>query len=432
MRPVNIDRRRLAVPPPEPERPAGGRARRLGPPQPRSARRATASSRVVVGGRRRLRRLPGRSATCSSPAAGRSSATTCRLFMVGRYPSDELWRISVAIAVDRPASAASSPASSAGAASSPARRRRRIPPVPWWRLVLGAARAAVAAARRRRPAPVDGDDAPGRGSPSSATIVAAVVGRLRRPAPARPVRPGRSCCWRSSASSAVILFLRVPLDVTDWGGLMLNLFLAVAGITLCFPLGVLLALGRRSRSCRSSAAMCVGYIELFRGVPLFVLLLLAVHRPRRSSCPARRANPSLVLRAIVAMTLFTAAYVAEIVRGGLQSLPTGQTEAAQALGLSPGADDGPDRAAAGAAQRDPGARRAVHQPVQGHDAGRPRRWRSSTCSTCPRRSPRRPAFQGQGLTAEVLAFVMLLFWVGCITMSRESQRLERKLGVGTR
>ena len=211
---------------------------------------------------------------------------------------------------------------------------------------------------------------------------------------------------------------------------MLNLFLAVAGITLCFPLGVLLALGRRSK-LPLIRWLSIVYIELFRGVPLYVLLLLAYFAARRSSCPATTASPSLVVRAIVAFTLFTAAYVAEIVRGGLQSLPTGQTEAAQALGLSP--------------VRTtflivlPQALRNVIPALVGQfislfkdttlagaamgllDAAR--RAEAVTAQT---------AFQGQGLTAETLAFVMLLFWIGCITMSRESQRLESKLGVGTR
>ena len=114
---------------------------------------------------------------------------------------------------------------------------------------------------------------------------------------------------------------------------MLNVFLAVLGITLCFPLGVLLALGRRSK-LPLVRAVCVGYIELFRGVPLYVLLLLGF-LALGFFIPTWLDAPGLVVRAVVVFTLFTAAYVAEIVRGGLQSLPKGQTEAAQALGMSP-------------------------------------------------------------------------------------------------
>ena len=89
-------------------------------------------------------------------------------------------------------------------------------------------------------------------------------------------------------------------DVVEWGGLMLNVFLAVAGITLCFPLGVLLALGRRSK-LPLIRWLCVAYIELFRGVPLYVLLLLA-YFVVPLFIPSDTADPSVVVRAIVAIT----------------------------------------------------------------------------------------------------------------------------------
>ena len=211
---------------------------------------------------------------------------------------------------------------------------------------------------------------------------------------------------------------------------MLNVFLAVAGITLCFPLGVLLALGRRSR-LPLVRWLSVIYIELFRGVPLYVLLLLAyfvvpLFLPELDRQPADRS-----LRAIVAMTLFTAAYVAEIVRGGLQSLPTGQTEAAQALGLSP--------VRTTVLIVLPQALRNVIPAIVGQFISLFKDTTLAGDGDDPARRAgrlggrlRAAAFQGQGVTVEALAFVMLLFWVGCITMSRESQRLERRLGVGTR
>ena len=118
---------------------------------------------------------------------------------------------------------------------------------------------------------------------------------------------------------------------------MLNLFLAVAGITLCFPLGVLLALGRRSK-LPIIRWLCIAYIELFRGVPLFVLLLLA-YFVVPLFLPSRREPAELVVRAIVAFTLFTAAYVAEIVRGGLQSLPHGPDRGGTRARLVAGAHD---------------------------------------------------------------------------------------------
>ncbi len=349
-----------------------------------------------------------------------------RLFMVGRYPSDELWRITIAIALI---------AAFGGVVAGFVGRRRivtgRAEPEstgPWWRVVL-------ATAGRLWPLlfgvalVLSMVTTVGPWLTVVAAVFAAVAGRL-----AGPHLPGRSgpvlVLVAIVGSGGLILFLRVPLDVTDWGGVMLNVFLAVAGITLCFPLGVLLALGRRSRKLPLIRGLCVGYIELFRGVPLYVLLLLAFFVVPLF-LPSTTANPSLVLRAIVAMTLFTAAYVAEIVRGGLQSVPTGQTEAAQALGLSP--------VRTTALIVLPQALRNVIPSLVGQFISL---FKDTTLAAAAmglldllnvsEAVTAQTGFQGQGLTGETLAFVMLLFWVGCITMSRESQRLERKLGVGTR
>lgn len=138
------------------------------------------------------------------------------------------------------------------------------------------------------------------------------------------------------AYPAVILILRggIGLPVVEtklWGGLILTLILAVSGIVLSFPLGVLLALGRRS-SLPVIRTFCVLYIELIRGVPLVTVLfmgalLLPLFLPGGESVDA-------LVRAVIAVTLFSAAYLAENVRGGLQSIPKGQVEAARALGLN--------------------------------------------------------------------------------------------------
>jgi general L-amino acid transport system permease protein len=115
-----------------------------------------------------------------------------------------------------------------------------------------------------------------------------------------------------------------------WSGLPLTLILAVIGIALGFPLGVLLALGRRSE-LPAVRAICVAYIELVRGVPLITVLFMAsVMLPL--FLPAGTTIDKL-LRAQIAFILFSAAYLAEIVRGGLQAIPRGQFEAADSLGL---------------------------------------------------------------------------------------------------
>lgn len=116
-----------------------------------------------------------------------------------------------------------------------------------------------------------------------------------------------------------------------WGGLPLTLILSVVSCVLAFPLAILLALGRRS-DMPIIKAVCVGFIELIRGVPLITVLFMA-------SAMLPLFLPSgvtidKVLRALIAITLFASAYLAEVIRGGLQAMPRGQYEAADALGLS--------------------------------------------------------------------------------------------------
>lgn len=218
----------------------------------------------------------------------------------------------------------------------------------------------------------------------------------------------------------------VPL--ADWEGFLFNVLAAAAGILLCFPLGVLLALGRRSE-LPLLKAISVVYIELVRGSPLFVLLLLA-NVSLEFFVPAAVA-PSKVVRAVVTFTVFTAAYLAEIVRGGLQSVPRGQEEAAKSLGLSPFKQT--------ALIVLPQALRNVIPAQIGQFISL---FKDTTLAGLAlgildlldgaRVVTQQPDFRGLGLIIETLVFAGFLFWVGSFTMSRESQRLERRLGVGTR
>jgi general L-amino acid transport system permease protein len=121
----------------------------------------------------------------------------------------------------------------------------------------------------------------------------------------------------------------VPTD--NWGGLPLTIMLATFGILFAFPLSILVALGRRSHM-PAIRSLCVVYVELIRGVPLISVLFMAsflfpLFLPVGKS-------PDVLLRVLVGITLFSAAYLAEIVRGGLQAIPRGQVEAAATLGLS--------------------------------------------------------------------------------------------------
>lgn len=122
----------------------------------------------------------------------------------------------------------------------------------------------------------------------------------------------------------------VPVSSDQWGGLPLTLMLATLSIGLAFPLAVLVALGRQSRM-PAVRSVCIVYIEAVRGVPLISVLFMASFMiplllPSGTS-------PDVLLRVLMGITLFSAAYLAEIVRGGLQALPQGQFEAAASLGL---------------------------------------------------------------------------------------------------
>ena len=121
------------------------------------------------------------------------------------------------------------------------------------------------------------------------------------------------------------------VSTTNWGGLLLTLILAAVGIVVCFPLGVLLALGRRSQLPAIKWVSTI-YIETIRGVPLITILFMGsiifpIFMPGDFQLDK-------VIRAMIALTLFSAAYMAENVRGGLQAIPQGQIEAAQAVGLT--------------------------------------------------------------------------------------------------
>jgi general L-amino acid transport system permease protein len=128
-------------------------------------------------------------------------------------------------------------------------------------------------------------------------------------------------------NSTLLPFVRTQL----WSGLLLTIMLTVVGIVASFPLGVLLALGRRGDMIIIKWLSTI-YIELIRGVPLISILFMA-----QVMLPLFVGNSNLdvVIRAMAGVTLFSAAYVAENVRGGLQAIPRGQIEAAQAVGLNP-------------------------------------------------------------------------------------------------
>jgi len=213
----------------------------------------------------------------------------------------------------------------------------------------------------------------------------------------------------------------------DWGGLHLTLFVTVAGIVLAFPFGLLLALGRRS-NLPGVRLVSIAYIEAFRGVPLITLLLLGRFVIGFFLPPGDL--PPLVTRALIAIVIFEAAYIAEVVRGGLQAVPRGQYEAGQAVGLSPWK----------VTRRIvlPQALRAVIPAMVGQFISL---YKDTSLLSIlgifelldvARTVTSQPDFVGQGLAPVTLAFAGFAYWVGSYTMSRESQALERRLGVGER
>lgn len=267
---------------------------------------------------------------------------------------------------------------------------------------------------------------------AGAAAVAAVLGRLAGPFLGRLELgvAGRTIMFAAIGLVPIVLFFYVvsAIGFNDWGGFMLNMFLAAVSIVLCYPLGVLFALGRRSK-LPLVRLVSTTFIEVVRGAPLFVLLLLA-NVALQFFIPASLA-PSTATRAIVVFTLFTSAYMAEIVRGGLQSVPRGQEEAAKALGLRPIRQTALiilPQALRNVIPAQIGQLISLFKDttLAGVAMGLFELLTVSTAITA------QPEFRGQGLIGETLAFAALLFWVVSYTMSRESQRLEKRLGVGTR
>jgi general L-amino acid transport system permease protein len=211
-----------------------------------------------------------------------------------------------------------------------------------------------------------------------------------------------------------------------WGGLMLNLILAVSGICFAFPIGVLLALGRRSQ-LPVVKVLCVVFIEVFRGVPLITLLFMSqVLVPL--ALPENFPVDS-VTRAAIVITLFSAAYTAENIRGGLQGLHPGQAEAARALGL-------PGWQVTMLIQLPQAIRNVIPAIVGQFIALFKDTSLVYIVGMLDILEMGRSIVQGNVQFAdngrELMVFVAVVFWLFTYTMSYASRRLERHLGVGAR
>jgi general L-amino acid transport system permease protein len=247
--------------------------------------------------------------------------------------------------------------------------------------------------------------------------------------------------WRGRVRYAVawcvtvvpVMFLVAMIDASPTigleseaflGGLALTLVVAVAGITISFPLGVILALARTS-TMPVFRVLSTAYIEVIRGVPLLVLLLFANHLLRVLLPEGLSLDD--VVRAIAAVSLYFAAYMAENVRGGLQSVPLGHYEASRSLGMN-------------ALQVNlfivlPQALRAVVPALVGQAITI---FKETTLISiiglwdltfiASKVVPQQTAFIGS--MRENLLFIALVYWLLTFTFSRASLRVERRLGLG--
>lgn len=214
-----------------------------------------------------------------------------------------------------------------------------------------------------------------------------------------------------------------------WGGLLVTLALTIVGIIGSFPLGILLALGRRS-NLPIVKLFCTLYIEVVRGVPLITFFFMAqLLLPLFLDAEIRVDN---LIRSMVAVTLFSAAYLAENVRGGLQAIPRGQFEAAHALGLN--------YFYTTLFITLPQALRTVIPALVGQFIGL---FKDTSLvsivgildligiSAAVRAQPDWLGLPG-GVFREVLFFLAVVYFIISFAMSRVSLQIERNLGVGTR
>jgi general L-amino acid transport system permease protein len=332
-----------------------------------------------------------------------------RLFLIGQYPADQGWRLWLSLLVLSVL---------AGVSAGIYGHTIRV-------LAISISAIQVLLAAVMLVSPVGPLITAGMVANAALVWAAWVIG-LRGLVPRRAVL----IAWLISIPVIYMLISGFATQIPDvstnlWGGLLLTMLLALVGILLSFPLGVVLALGRRS-TLPAIRIVSTAYIELIRGVPLVTILFMAdVMLPFFLPGDVRIDR---VMRAMGGITLFSAAYVAENVRGGLQAIPTGQIEAAQALGLH-------------SWQTNlfivlPQALRSVIPANVGlfisllKDTTLVAIIGLAELLGIGQSILAQP--QSLGAHLEVFTFVGVIFFVLCYAMSQASYRLERQLGVGTR
>ena len=227
----------------------------------------------------------------------------------------------------------------------------------------------------------------------------------------------------ASALSGIIPIGIAPVESAKFGGFMLSITIGVTGIALSLPIGIVLALGRQS-NLWFVKAVCVGFIEFIRGVPLITLLFVASTLLNIFLPPGTTFD--IILRVMIMVTLFSSAYMAEVIRGGLAALPRGQYEAADSLGL--------DYWKAQRLVIMPQALKISIPAIVGNFIGL---FKDTTLvsiiglldpiglSTSIRANQ-----EWNGIIWELYGFIALMFFIVCFSMSRYSMYLERKLKTG--
>ena len=214
---------------------------------------------------------------------------------------------------------------------------------------------------------------------------------------------------------------RVPTD--QFGGLMLNVIIGVTGIAFSLPIGVVLALGRQSH-LPIVRILCIGFIEFIRGVPLITLFFVAAVMLSYFVPPG--TNFDLLVRILIMGTLFASGYMAEVIRGGLQAIPRGQYEAADAMGLT-----------YWKSMRLIVLPQAMKISIPGVVNTFIGLYKDTTLVIVIGRldilgigNSSLADTKWQGLSTEVYVFVAIFFFVSCFAMSRYSLWLEKKLHTG--
>jgi general L-amino acid transport system permease protein len=332
------------------------------------------------------------------------------LFFAGRFPSESYWRLWIISAII---------AFLGGLTWGNIQRQERLwnPPL---LIILGAAVVGAVIS------PID--------LTSRLYLLGVIIAAVASYAIGRQINP-KIMDWMPAIwvlSFPIILWLikgglgLTEVSTNDWGGLVLTLFLAVISIVLSFPLGVLLALGRQS-SLPVVRLLSTLYIEIIRGLPLIGILFLG-QVMLQLFLPPEYPKLDRVIRAIAGLTLFSAAYLAENVRGGLQAVPRGQIEAARSIGLN--------TPLLTILIVLPQALRTVIPAIGGQfiglfmDTSLLSLFGMLELVGISRAVLANPSYIGR--YAEVYLFIGIIYWIFCYSMSLASRKIERTLEVGQR